>query len=311
MPYLIQNCTASKPLANFDVVGLMVRKGNVAAIDTLRTLIAKLVAMQKKVVLHRDTAALLNDGDLMVLPDTEFAKRCHLAIVVGGDGTILRAGQALAGFDTPILGVNLGRMGFLADILPKEIDEKLSALFLGNYVLDTRFLLQMQIMQDGAVVFEDTALNDVVLHAGKSVHTIDYKLQIDGQDVYRHHADGLIIATPTGSTAYNLSAGGPIIHPKLEAICLAPMYPHTLSSRPIVVAKNSQICITTHKDNRTEPMVSCDGKPSVALGVSQTLVVQKFAHSLTLIHPEGFDFYEACRTKLHWSLYGDRFSLNA
>lgn len=168
----------------------------------------------------------------------------------------------------------------------------------------------MEIQEDRKIIHQDMALNDVVLHAGKSVHMIDFQLKIDGLDVYRQHSDGLIVATPTGSTAYALSGGGPIIHPSLDAICLVPMHPHTLSSRPIVVSDKSEIMIRIHKDNRTQPMVSADGKPSVALEQHHRLFIRKHPDKLTLLHPPGFDFYEACRTKLNWNVHAEEFSLD-
>lgn len=231
-----------------------------------------------------------------------------ILVVVGGDGSILQAARQACDSGTPILGVNRGRLGFLADVYPDQLTQVLDVLS-GAYESDERFLLSLQIKQDGVVLYRDVALNDIVLHAGKSVHTIDFEMSVNGVDVYRQHADGLIVATPTGSTAYNLSAGGPIIHPSLSAICLSPMYPHTLSSRPILVADTSRIELRVHKDNRTLPMVSSDGRASVPLAPNQVLQIDKYHKSLTLLHPRGLDFYAACRTKLHWSLYGDEFSL--
>ena len=230
--------------------------------------------------------------------------------MVGGDGSILHAAEALARYRVPVLGVNRGRLGFLADVKPDEAAFKLRQVLMGNYQLDHRFLLAMEIREGHTIIHEDMALNDVVLHAGKSVHMIDFQMKIDGHDVYRQHSDGLIVATPTGSTAYALSGGGPIIHPSMDAICLVPMHPHTLSSRPIVVSGNSEICIRIHEDNRTQPMVSADGKPSLALDQEQRLYIRKHPDKLTLLHPPGFDFYEACRTKLHWNVHAEEFGLD-
>ncbi|MBR5494105.1 MAG: NAD(+) kinase, partial [Psychrobacter sp.] len=207
-------------------------------------------------------------------------------------------------------GVNRGRLGFLADVKPDEAAFKLRQVLMGHYQLDHRFLLTMEIREGRKIIHEDMALNDVVLHAGKSVHMIDFQMKIDGHDVYRQHSDGLIVATPTGSTAYALSGGGPIIHPSMDAICLVPMHPHTLSSRPIVVSGTSEICIRIHKDNRTQPQVSADGKPSIALEQEQRLYIRKHPDKLTLLHPPGFDFYEACRTKLHWNVHAEEFSMD-
>lgn len=297
---------------DFRSVGLVARAAKRSVVTTLTELGRFLLNDGRDVLISEETVALLGvclpDG-VTVVPVAALAARCDLIVVVGGDGSMLQAARSLVGAGTPILGVNRGRLGFLSDINPEQATLSVAQVLAGDFQLDARFLLQMQIVDDGQIVHEDVALNDVVLHAGKSVHTIDYQLSVDGVDVYRHHADGLIVATPTGSTAYSLSAGGPIIHPSLNAICLSPMYPHTLSSRPILVSGDSRIDIHIHKDNRTQPMVSADGKSSVPLHAHQTLSIVKFAKPLLLLHPKGFDFYAACRTKLNWSLYSDDFSL--
>lgn len=297
----------------FACVGVLGRAGKHSVAETLIQIVQVLQKLGVQVVVGVETAKIItlpSQAYFDIAPADTLAKRCDLIVVVGGDGSILQASRLVAETDTPILGVNRGRLGFLADVHPDELEQHLTSVMFGQYHLDKRFLLSMQIFENGRMIAEDVALNDVVLHAGKSVHTIDYQLAIDGQAVYRHHADGLIVSTPTGSTAYSLSAGGPIIHPSLDAICLVPMYPHTLSSRPIVVAGSSRIEIIVHKDNRTQPMVSADGKTSVPLYPHQTLCIAKFHSPVTLIHPSNFDFYGACRTKLNWSLYPEEFSLN-
>lgn len=306
----LDNC--DKQSVQFDCIGLIGRTDKAIIADTLHQVLKWLIAQDKCVVIADEIAKMLKiDGQapkIDICQDNDFS-HCDLVIVVGGDGSMLQAAQAMQGLTVPIIGINRGRLGFLADVSPDDFQNKLSAVFAGYYELDPRFMLTMQIWQNDVLVAEDVALNDIVLHAGKSVHTIDYQLSIDGQDVYRHHADGLIVATPTGSTAYSLSAGGPIIHPSLNAICLSPMYAHTLTSRPIVVSADSQISIITHKDNRTQPMVSCDGKTSIALNHNEILKIFKFDKPLNLLHPVGFNFYEACRTKLNWSLYSEEFTL--
>lgn len=248
-------------------------------------------------------------GEVSLIERSQLGSVCDLVIVVGGDGSLLHAAQVLAKHNVPVLGINRGRLGFLADVNPDELEIKLTEILQGKYELDHRFLLKMEIRQGSHVIYEDMALNDIVLHAGKSVHMLDFQLRIDGLDVYRQHSDGLIASTPTGSTAYALSGGGPIIHPSLDAICLVPMHPHTLSSRPIVVSGNSEVKIRIHKDNRTQPMVSADGKPSVPLNQNQRLIIRKHPHKLTLLHPLGVDFYEACRTKLGWNMHAEEFNL--
>lgn len=312
----------------FHRIGVMGRAGKASIVETLNELIRLLKMRQLSIVIDAQTAAIegiLIDGEhtddsIIITPRHTMGEQCDLVIVVGGDGSMLQAVSVMAGTGVPVLGINRGRLGFLADINPDELTEKVRQVLDGQYWLVERFLLKLQIIQnttnnntDNAltqILHEDIALNDIVLHAGKSVHTIDFKLKINNKDVYRQHADGLIVATPTGSTAYALSAGGPIIHPTLDAICLVPMHPHTLSDRPLVVAGSSQIMINIHKDNRTQPMVGADGKTSVPLENDQTLIIAKHDKTLLLLHPNSYSFYEACRTKLHWNLYSEEFSLD-
>lgn len=272
---------------------------------TVNELVARL-RKDYRLVVNQATKTQLNE-DIEV--SDHWQQLCDVVVVVGGDGSMLDVAGRVAGTNIPIVGVNRGRLGFLVDIHPDELD-KVQAVLDGHYHADARFLLSMCIEQNGHICYRDVALNDVVLHAGKSVHTIDFELTIDNKKVYRQHADGLIIATPTGSTAYNLSAGGAIVHPSLSAICVTPMYPHTLSSRPLLVADRSHIALKVHKDNRTQPMVSTDGKPSVPLQSDQQLTITKHPTPLTLLHPLGFDFYKACRTKLNWNSFGDGFVLS-
>lgn len=309
--------------SHFKHIGLIGRAGKSSVTHTLNQLIELLHRWKFTTIIDTTTASIegilidfnhTDENHIKIVPRQRMGEYCDLVIVVGGDGSILQAGSLLAGTGVPVLGVNRGRLGFLADINPDKLEEQLCDILSGRYHTDERFLLKMQVIGEDdnnvqTVFHESFALNDVVLHAGKSVHTIDFSLQINDKPVYRQHADGLIIATPTGSTAYSLSAGGPIIHPSLNAICLAPMHPHTLSSRPIVVADTSKIAININKDNRTQPMVSSDGEASVPLDSDQTLVITKHDKSLILLHPIGVDFYQACRTKLNWSLYSEEFRL--
>ena len=300
----------------FRRIGLMGRAGKRSVIQSLLKVAQTVNEMGLTLIMDVDTANLPT-LDLSEIEKVKIVERsllgeiCDLVIVVGGDGSILHAAEALARYRVPVLGVNRGRLGFLADVKPDEVGLKLRQVLMGDYRLDHRFLLTMEIREGQNIIHEDMALNDIVLHAGKSVHMIDFQLKIDGHDVYRQHSDGLIVATPTGSTAYALSGGGPIIHPSMDAICLVPMHPHTLSSRPIVVSGNSEIIIRIHEDNRTQPMVSADGKQGMPLEQNQRLHIRKHPDKLTLLHPPGFDFYEACRTKLHWNVHAAEFSLDS
>jgi NAD+ kinase len=225
---------------------------------------------------------------------------CDLVIVVGGDGSMLGAARALARHKVPVLGVNRGSLGFLTDIRPDELELKVAQVLEGNYLTENRFLLEAEVRRHGEAIGQGDALNDVVLHPGKSTRMIEFELFIDGQFVCSQKADGLIVATPTGSTAYALSAGGPIMHPKLDAMVIVPMYPHTLSSRPIVVDGNSELKIVVSKDMQIYPQVSCDGQNHFTCAPGDTVTVSKKPQKLCLIHPLDHNYYEVCRNKLGW-----------
>lgn len=299
----------------FRYIGIMGRANKATILSSIYQLCDFFHSQNLPILLDHQTARLPSLemsrlGDVQVIERNLLGGACDLVVVVGGDGSLLQAAQVLAKYPVPVVGVNRGRLGFLADISPDNLSEQLFHILNGAYQLDHRFLLKMEICQGSHVIYEDMALNDVVLHAGKSVQMLDFNLKIDGLDVYRQHSDGLIVSTPTGSTAYALSGGGAILHPSLDAISLVPMHPHTLSSRPIVVSGNSTIKIRIHKDNRTQPMVSADGKTSIPLNQNQRLIIKKHPERLTLLHPLGVDFFEACRTKLGWNTYAEEFSLD-
>ncbi len=286
---------------NFRNIGMIGRPGKRSVVETLQVLHAYLLERGLNPFYDEQTARLTAQASVQVVSRNLMGEACDLVIVVGGDGSLLHAARALARYRTPVLGVNRGRLGFLTDVSPLELTEKLAQVLAGHYTLDRRFLLQVEVRGgDGQVSHEATALNDIVLHSGKSVHMLDFELTIDGHHVYRQHSDGLIIATPTGSTAYALSGGGPIVHPGMDAVVLVPMHPHTLSSRPIVVGGESEIKLRVH-DSQWKPMISADGQPSVVVSEADQVHIRKHPFKLTLLHPPGYDFYAACRTKLGWS----------
>lgn len=287
-------------MEQFRNIGLMGRPGNTTVVDTLEYLLQFLERRGVKVILDEDTAAILPRPGLQVCTRGMLGEVCDLVIVVGGDGSMLHAARSLARFNKPVLGINRGRLGFLTDISPDEIDSKVGAVLAGDYAIEQRFMLNMEVRSGGNPVGEGIALNDIVLYAGKSVHMIEFELYIEGHFVYRQRSDGLIIATPTGSTAYALSGGGPIMHPKLDAMVLVPMHPHTLSSRPIVVDGNSEIKLLMCTED-INPMVSCDAQTGISLRSGDWVYVNKHPFKLRLLHPPGHDFYAACRTKLGWS----------
>lgn len=287
---------------NFRNIGLIGRPGKRSVVDTLHLIHHYLLEHGLTPIYDEATAHLTELAHVQTASRSLLGECCDLVVVVGGDGSLLHAARALARYKTPVLGVNRGRLGFLTDVSPDEVLTKLDQVLKGKYTLDRRFLLQVDIRSKDQVTHEAIALNDIVLHAGKSVHMIDFELNIDGHFVYRQHSDGLIIATPTGSTAYALSGGGPILYPTMDAVVIVPMHPHTLSSRPIVVGGESEIKIKIH-DTRIRPMMSADGQSGVSLHEGDTLHIRKHPFKLTLLHPFGYDFYAACRTKLGWNHY--------
>ncbi|GAA5006092.1 NAD(+) kinase [Acinetobacter puyangensis] len=284
----------------FRNIGLIGRPGKSSVVETLTAIYQFLLERGLRPIFDHETAELGQFNNVQTSTRAQLGQVTDLVVVVGGDGSLLHAARALAKYNVPVVGVNRGRLGFLTDISPNDVLVKLGQVLDGDYVFDQRFLLETEIRSQGQTVYRDIALNDVVLHSGKSVHMIDFELNIDGLYVYRQHSDGLIVASPTGSTAYALSGGGPIVHPNMDAIVLVPMHPHTLTSRPIVVGGQSEIKILI-QDNQILPMVSADGQNSVSLQVGDWLYIKKHPFKLTLLHPPGYDFYAACRTKLRWN----------
>jgi NAD+ kinase len=285
---------------NFRNIGLVGRPGKSSVVETLSLIHDHLLSIGLHPVFDTDTAVLVPYKNTQTVSRSLLGEVVDLVIVVGGDGSLLQAARSLVKYNTPVVGVNRGRLGFLTDIKPTEVLFKLDQVLKGEFQLDRRFLLEIEIRNKGEIIHEAIALNDVVLHSGKSVHMIDFELNIDGQYVYRQHSDGLIVSTPTGSTAYALSGGGSILHPSMDAIALVPMHPHTLSSRPIVVGGQSEIKIQI-RENRVLPMVSADGQQSISLNVGDSLHIRKHPYKLNLLHPPGYDFYMSCRTKLGWN----------
>jgi NAD+ kinase len=224
-----------------------------------------------------------------------------LIIVVGGDGSLLGAARTLARFDVPVLGVNRGRLGFLTDVSPDEIEQRVGEVLDGHYHIEKRFLLDATVKHNGEPIGVADALNDVVVNSGTSAKMIEFELYIEGEFVYRQRSDGLIISTPTGSTAYSLSGGGPIMHPRLDAIVLVPMFPHTLTSRPIVVDGNSEIKMVICDSNLAQVPVTCDGQVNLNAQPGDVVYIHKKPHKLKLIHPLNHSFYASCRDKLGWS----------
>jgi len=287
-------------MSAFKRIGLVGRPGHSGVVDSLRSLGEVLKSRGLKVIVDELSGELLEGTEFELMDRDRLAAQCDLVIVVGGDGSMLGVAQMLAHHDVPVLGVNRGRLGFLTDILPEEIDSRLGEIFAGKYTVENRFLIECELRRAGKVINTANALNDVVLHPGTSARMIEFELFIDDQFVYSQQSDGLIVATPTGSTAYSLSAGGPIMHPSLNALVLVPMYPHSLSSRPLVIDADSTVRVVVGKQRSIIPQVGCDGATGFAAYPGDELIVRKKPGALRLIHPLDHNFYQTCRSKLGW-----------
>ena len=233
--------------------------------------------------------------------DAEIADNIDLAIVVGGDGTLLQVGRLLTPKINPIIGVNLGRLGFLVDISSSRIDQQLSEMLDGNYTVEPRTLLHADVFRGDKKLGSEDALNDVVVHVRNDVRMIEFDTKIDDKFVNTQRADGMIVSTPTGSTAYSLSAGGPILHPSLNAVTMVPICPHTLSHRPIVVSAENEIEILLCESRNVDARVSFDGQANINLKAGDRIVIRQHQNKLLLIHPEDYDYYHILRSKLGWS----------
>ena len=284
----------------FKQVALIGRSAHQQTLETISRLIDYLRDQGLEVWIEDEIADV---GEFSGLPHCaleHIGQRVDLAIVVGGDGSLLGASRALAMFDTPVLGINRGTLGFLTDIRPSEAIEKVGQALLGEFTEEQRSLNSVEVIRDRQVIARANALNDIVLHKGQSARMLGFDLCIDDQFVYSSRSDGLIVSTPTGSTAYALSAGGPIMHPKLDALVLVPMFPHTLNARPIVVPADCVISVTVTEKHQALPQVSCDGQTHISLLLGDRIVIRQSVEKLTLLHPPGYSYYEVCRSKLQW-----------
>lgn len=286
-------------MKNFRTIGLYSKQQGDCLDKTLQTLHRFLESQNFNIVAHSSAAKYLR---LEALNDIDFSRKIDLAIVVGGDGTLLKAGRLLSDRDIPVIGINLGRLGFLVDISPEEIGEQLNLMLQGKYTLETRSLLHAEAFRGDKSLGEGIALNDVVLHVRNDIRMIEFTTHIDDHFVNTQRADGIVVATPTGSTAYSLSGGGPIIHPGLDAVVLVPICPHTLSNRPLVVSNRSQICISLCDSRNVNARVSFDGQSNLDLRAGDRVVIRHKSHQLQLMHPEGYDYFNILRNKLGWSV---------
>ncbi|SBT18992.1 putative inorganic polyphosphate/ATP-NAD kinase [Marinomonas gallaica] len=284
----------------FRRIGIIARLDKPQILETVKRLTDFLIAQGVEPVLEEDLATMMSGAHISAAPLKELGDRCDLVMVVGGDGSFLGAARAIIDYDVPVLGMNRGTLGFLTDISPIDFEKELEPILRGEYLEEKRFMIEAKIKRQNRPSGEGIALNDLVLHPGKSARMIRFDLFIDDQFVMNQKSDGLIVATPTGSTAYALSAGGPIMLPKLDALVLVPMHPHTLSNRPIVIDADANIRIVVCESNLTYPSVSCDGQLNITAAPGDEIHITRRKGFIRLIHPKDHDFYDVCRTKLGW-----------
>ncbi len=284
----------------FNTIGIITKPQAELINQTLQSVFVFLNNKKCKILLDEQIPDSINNFNFKKVSREIIAEHCDLVIVVGGDGTILNAVRSLAHADVPLLGINVGRLGFLADISPNELEASLDDILNGSYREEQRFLLEMQVLRKGKIIFEGDAFNEVVVHIRDVARMIEFETRINDEFVNYQRADGIIVSTPTGSTAYALSAGGPLLHATLDAIALVPIAPHTLSNRPIVVHADSQIEILICNTKEGIAQATCDGHLSTDVHVGDNIKIKRKADKITMLHPKQHNYFEILRAKLHW-----------
>lgn len=285
----------------FNTIGLIGKPNHPKAAATLQRLYTFLLALGFDVVVEQRTGGQLCDipkDKLIKLVD--LGQLADLAIVVGGDGNMLGAARVLARFDIAVIGVNRGNLGFLTDLNPEGFEATLEQVLSGAFIQEKRFLLEVEVYRHNELKSANLAVNEAVLHADKVAHMIEFEAFINDDFVFSQRSDGLIVSTPTGSTAYSLSGGGPILAPELNAMSLVPMFPHTLSSRPLVVDADNEIRLKLSLENTDSLQVSCDSHVVLAVLPGDDVVIRKAEKKLRLIHPKNYSYYNVLRQKLNW-----------
>ena len=251
------------------------------------------------VTLEADTAANMGLSGYATLSVEGIGRQCDLCLVVGGDGTMLGVGRQLAQHKVPLIGINQGRLGFITDIPFGQYKTVLPPMLGGAYEEDQRSLLQGRVMRDGVCVFTALAMNDVVVNRGASSGMVELRVEVDGHFVANQRADGLIIASPTGSTAYSLSAGGPLMHPAIDGWVIVPIAPHTLSNRPLVLTSAGEIAVEIVAGR--DASASFDTQSLASLMHGDRIVVTRSQHKVRFLHPKGWSYFDTLRQKMHWN----------
>jgi NAD+ kinase len=253
------------------------------------------------VVLEQETAVKLDITEFAVMSPAQIGEHADLAIVLGGDGTMLGIARQLAPYQVPLIGINQGRLGFMTDIPIEQMCVVLTEILAGHHQLERRSLLEGKVIRDGKQITSGLAFNDIVVARGAGAGMVELKVTVDDHFMYNQRSDGLIVSTPTGSTAYALSAGGPLLHPNLAGIVFVPIAPHALSNRPIVVADSSKIIIEISAVR--EASVNFDMQSFAHLMVGDQIHIQRSEHQISFLHPKNWNYYHTLREKMHWNEY--------
>lgn len=286
----------------FNRIGIITKRNSAAAWQMVEHLSQLLRAQGCSVHLDEQSASAYPNfaEQPPCLPLDLLAQSVDLIIVVGGDGTFLESARAIVNWQRPILGVNLGRLGFLTDIPAAQMEELVLSVLQGQFDIEQRLMLRVRIERNGEIRYDQLALNDVVLHKTFMEHMIEFEVLIDNKFVLSQRSDGFIVATPTGSTAYALSAGGPILTPSLEAFAMVSINPHSMSNRPIVVASTSRIQIHASEQQTYPSQVTCDGHVKFDCEPDDRIFIERHSHVVQIVHPKPHDYFLTLRSKLHW-----------
>lgn len=270
-------------------------------LSSIKKLISYLLKQDIPVVAENSTGISYKLNIPFINAD-ELQTEGDLLIVIGGDGSLLSGAKLASQYQIPIIGVNRGQLGFLTDIMPRFMNEQIQHILDGDFIEEERDLLHAKLFDGQQTIFEGLALNDLVLNRGQSAYLVKFSIFIDQQFVNEYRADGLILSTPTGSTAYNLSAGGPILHPQLQALTMVPMHSHSLNARPLVLPNSSHIHIDISKDNLANLTMYLDGHQNISVQPGQHIEIIKHPQKLRLLHPSNYHYYDTLRIKLGWGL---------
>jgi len=283
------------------IIALVVRQNTAGIEEPVARILGFLQGSGYRVVFEADTATHLGLPGVEPMSVADIGEQADLAVVMGGDGTMLGIARQLAKYDIPLIGINLGRLGFITDIPVDRMLPALGEILQGKATSEKRTLLEGRVMRGGEMIYCGVAVNDVVVARGSGAGMAELRVAVDGQFMYNQRSDGLIVSTPTGSTAYALSAGGPLLHPSLQGIVLVPIAPHALSNRPIAVPDTSEIVVEIVSGR--DISVNFDMQTFASLQHGDEIVISRSPNTITFLHPEGWSYYHTLREKLLWHEY--------